>query len=105
MSGIARWQGRGLATTLGLLLAVGSLKAQDDGRPAYSLQEAIAVALENNRELQDARLSLRSANEQVREAWGSILPTIDASVSYQRNLRVQASCPPSASIPRHRRTS
>ncbi len=89
MSGIARWQGRVLATALGLLLAVGSLKAQDDGRPAYSLQEAIAVALENNRELQDAQLSLRSANEQVREAWGSILPTIDASVSYQRNLRVQ----------------
>jgi len=70
------------------MLASGAL-AQTGDAPAYSLQEAINTALRNNRDLQTAQLSLMTANEQVREAWGTLLPTIDASVGYQRNLSVQ----------------
>src|SRR5690606_20347628 len=38
----------------------------------------------------DARLSLRSAQGQVREAWGEVMPTLDAVASYTRNLSVPA---------------
>ena len=85
---IARWRAQGLAAVIGVLLAAASASAQVTGE-SYSLRDAILVALENNRELVNAQLGLETANQQVREAWGSVLPTIDASVGYTRNLRVQ----------------
>ncbi len=78
-----------LVVTLALTLPSGSLMAQSDAAPAYSLREAIGLALENNRQLRDAQLGLLGADEQVREAWGSLFPTIDGSVGYQRNLAIQ----------------
>jgi len=66
-----------------------SLWAQGEPVSAYSLREAVGLALQNNRELRDAQLGLLGADEQVREAWGSLFPTIDGSVSYQRNLAIQ----------------
>jgi outer membrane protein TolC len=83
------WPGGGLWALAGLLLVAGDLGAQSAEPSAYSLREAIAVALENNRSLRDAKLGLEEANEAVREAWGSLFPSIDALVSYTRNLRVQ----------------
>ncbi len=86
---IDRWKVHGLAALVGLLLLASGTLAQTPDAPAYSLRKAIGTALENNRDLQSAQLSLLTADEQVREAWGTLLPTIDASVGYQRNLRVQ----------------
>ena len=86
---IDRWKIRGLAALVGVLILASGALAQTGDAPAYSLQEAINTALRNNRDLQTAQLSLMTANEQVREAWGTLLPTIDASVGYQRNLSVQ----------------
>lgn len=60
------------------------------GSRTLTLEQAVALALENNRELADARLSLRSAQGQVREAWGEVMPTLDAVASYTRNLSVPA---------------
>jgi outer membrane protein TolC len=80
---------RGVAACLACLMVAGSLAAQSVARPSYSLEDAIALALENNRDLQDARLGLETAGQQVREAWGSLFPTVDASLSVQRNLQVQ----------------
>ncbi|UCC71241.1 MAG: TolC family protein [Gemmatimonadota bacterium] len=89
MCGIVRQLSRGLAGLLVGHLAAGSLAAQDAEGPSHSLQQVISVALDNNRDLQEAQLGLLSANEQVREAWGSLFPTIDANVGYQRNLAIQ----------------
>jgi len=72
-----------------LVLTGGSLMAQSEGTAAYSLRQAVGLALENNRELREAQLGLLGADEQVREAWGSLFPTIDGSVGYQRNLAIQ----------------
>lgn len=89
MSRIVRWCKRGLAAVLASFLFAGSLSAQGAEGRAYSLDEAIRLALESNRDLRDARLGLATANQQVREAWGSLFPSVDASVSYQRNLQIQ----------------
>jgi outer membrane protein TolC len=74
---------------LSVLFLAGALSAQDAGVASFSLQEAIGVALENNRDLREARLELMAAGQQVREAWGSLFPTVDASLGYQRNLAIQ----------------
>jgi outer membrane protein TolC len=95
---IDRWKVRGLAALVGVFLLASGTAAQTDDAPAYSLREAINTALKNNRVLQTAELSLMTANEQVREAWGTLLPTIDASVGYQRNLRVQETFVPAIII-------
>ena len=74
--------------TVGLALSLGPSYAQAPQSPAYSLETAIGMALQNNRDLQEARLGLQSAGEQVREAWGGLFPDINANVRYQRNLLV-----------------
>lgn len=39
-----------------------------------------------SRDVQDARLGLRQAEEQVSEAWSSVYPSIDLNASYTRNI-------------------
>ncbi|MEX2583369.1 MAG: TolC family protein [Gemmatimonadota bacterium] len=56
--------------------------------PAITLDEAIAAALSNNRELEAARLDLVGAEGRVREAWSAVYPTVNASATYTRNLEV-----------------
>lgn len=89
MCGIVRRLSVVLAVTLASPIAVGELEAQSLDDPSYSLQRAISVALENNRDLRTAQLGLLTADQQVREAWGSLFPTIDANLGYQRNLAIQ----------------
>ncbi|MEN8374210.1 MAG: TolC family protein [Gemmatimonadota bacterium] len=59
-----------------------------------TLEEAIAIALESNRDLKTARLELRSAEGLVREAYGAFLPTLELTSGYTRNvLRQQGFLP------------
>ncbi len=53
---------------------------------ALTLPQAVEMALERSRDVRDARFGLELAREQVSEAWGSVLPTLDLSASYTRNL-------------------
>lgn len=101
----------GLGVLLALGLAPGSLKAQDRPPPAgqemevatppslesllglegverrpLSLGEAVEVALDQNREIREARLALDEAGGQVKEAWGSIYPRLEFSGSLTRNI-------------------
>jgi len=87
--GIVRRLGVGIAAIVAGHVAAGELVAQSAEDPSYSLQRVMSLALENNRDLQAAQLGLLGANQQVREAWGSLFPAIDASVGYQRNLAIQ----------------
>lgn len=95
---IDRWTVRGLAALAGVFLLTSGTLAQTRDVPAYSLRQAIGTALKNNRDLQHAQLSLMTADEQVREAWGTLFPTIDASVGYQRNLAVQETFVPAVIV-------
>lgn len=58
-------------------------------RERLSLEGALEAALASSRVLRDARMGLSVAGQQVREAWSNVMPTVRASASYQRNLKVQ----------------
>jgi outer membrane protein TolC len=76
----------GVLAVVGLLGQAPGLAAQDP--EALSLAQAISAALEDSRVLRDARLGMRVADQQVREAWSSVLPDIMAKASYSRSLKV-----------------
>lgn len=85
-----RWGRRLQFLAVALLLTVAPAAAQNAtaGRRVVSLEEAIDLALANNRELAGARLELDGAEDRVREAWGSVFPTVNLNMSYTRNLSV-----------------
>jgi outer membrane protein len=67
--------------------ATGSEGKSEDGVPVtMSIREAVHTALDQSRDIQDARLALEEAEGRVSEAWGSVFPKIDFSASYTRNI-------------------
>lgn len=62
------------------------LSARSESPVSLTLDEAIQVALNQNFDLQQTRLDVRNADAQVREAWGQVLPQIDVSGGYTRNV-------------------
>jgi outer membrane protein TolC len=62
-------------------------QAQTAGRQV-TLDEAVGLAVSNNRDVESARMNLRTARQQVREAWSSVFPTLDLDLSYTRNVSV-----------------
>ena len=60
-----------------------------DAPLVLTLERAVDIALRNNSSVQTARLDMREADAQVREAWGQVLPSLDLTSSYTRNV-VQA---------------
>ncbi len=62
--------------------------AQEPQAEVFSLRRSIETALGNSEDLLVAEAALRVANQQVREAWGSVLPDIRFSASYTRNFKV-----------------
>jgi outer membrane protein TolC len=51
-----------------------------------SLRAAVRTAIEQNRDVQVARLALDEANERVSEAWSNVYPSLDFNASYTRNV-------------------
>lgn len=90
---------RALKTTASLLLLAAALvllpgpaRAQDAPGGAgeivtLTLDEAIQVALVSNYAIRNTRLDVENASAQLREAWGTVLPQVDATSSYTRNLK------------------
>jgi outer membrane protein TolC len=71
-------------------LSGGGLSAQGEGDPeVFSLARALNVALANSETLLDVEQDLEVAQQQVREAWSSVLPDIRVSASYTRNVLQQ----------------
>ena len=68
-----------------LLLTGGCLSAQTEKR--WSLKDCIDYALENNISLQQARLSLQSAETDVKEAKAGLQPTLSASITQTAQYR------------------
>ncbi|MFZ1728817.1 MAG: TolC family protein [Bacteroidota bacterium] len=52
-----------------------------------TLDDAISIAVENNRDLEVSRLEMDKADYQVNEAYGTALPNISASGTYSRMLK------------------
>ena len=59
------------------------------GAVTMTLDDAIAIALEQGYAIRTAELDVSNARAQVREAYGSLMPRVDATSSYTRNV-VQA---------------
>lgn len=51
-----------------------------------SLDQAVSIALESNFGVQREQLAIKVAEQQVKEAWGSVYPQIQGSASYTRNI-------------------
>lgn len=81
----------GLALTVAFFLPVGTA-GQEPGAQGrvVELSEALGLALRNNRDIRDALFGRDAAEGRVKEAWGSVLPTLDLTASYTRNLAVPA---------------
>jgi len=62
------------------------LEAQDSGPVSLTLPEAVRTALEQSRDVRDARLELAVARSQVTEAWGNVYPSLSLNANYSRNL-------------------
>ena len=60
--------------------------ASPGGELLLGIDEAVELALERSRELEEARLLLTEAEEQSAEAWGEVWPRVDFSASYVRNI-------------------
>lgn len=52
-----------------------------------TLDEALQIALVQNYTIRSNRLDVENASAQVREAWGQLMPQVDASASYTRNIK------------------
>jgi outer membrane protein TolC len=52
-----------------------------------TLEDAISIAVENNRDLEVSRLEMDKAEYQVNEAYGTALPNISANGTYSRMLK------------------
>lgn len=81
-----------LTITVLTACAAGPLVAQAATQAAtgpLSLERALATALATSPVLRDARLGLRAAGQQAREAWSNVLPDVTANASYSRSLKVE----------------
>ena len=67
--------------------------------PTMSLDDAIDIALKQNKDVQIARLAIDKADAQVDEALGNALPTININAQYNRNLQVPVFFVPSFTDP------
>jgi outer membrane protein TolC len=81
----------GVALTVAFFLPAGAGAQESVGQGrVIELSEAVGLALRNNRDIRDALLAREAADGRVKEAWGSVMPTLDLTASYTRNLAVPA---------------
>lgn len=80
-------------TSIALFIAIigfsASLQAQNSTQQDtlyLTLDEAVRIALESNFGIQREELAIRTAELQVKEAWGSVYPQIQGVASYTRNI-------------------
>jgi outer membrane protein TolC len=52
-----------------------------------SLDDAVRIGEQHNRELEIARLDRRMAGQKVRESWAEVLPHLSSSLTYTRTLK------------------
>jgi len=75
-----------VAFVLAAFIFTGHAFAQGTPPRTITLEDAITIAVEQNRDLNTARLEIDKADARVNEAWGYALPTVDLSANYTRSL-------------------
>lgn len=75
-----------LSFMLASIMFSGFAFAQQPEPRTISLEQAITIALERNKDLTTARLDIDKADARVNEAWGYALPSVDLSANYTRSL-------------------
>lgn len=68
------------------LIGLSSLLSAQEAGAGFSLQEAQAYALKNNKTLQNAMADVDLAEAQLKEAKGAGLPKVDGSLDYMTNF-------------------
>ncbi|MEX2477967.1 MAG: TolC family protein [Gracilimonas sp.] len=69
-------------------LAQSAYDTEDITSQTLNLEQAIQISLANNTQMKRSLLSVRDADQQVRNAWSNVMPDIAASANYTRNLEV-----------------
>jgi outer membrane protein TolC len=77
-----------------LSVSVCGLGLAQEVNQSFSLEEAIAFALENNRNIKNALRDVEAAEEQKWETIATGLPQIDGNINYQNFLKQQVSVVP-----------
>lgn len=83
-----------LFITLHLAVDAQSQNVPEAKSHQYSLEQCVDYALQNQHDVKNARLSLQSAAEVVKENKGKLLPHANINGSYQDNLRLPTSLMP-----------
>lgn len=95
-AGLTRWTGKTtLVRRAAIVLLAATLPAsamwaqpaEEEQQPLpISIEEAVSLALDRSEEMQLGRAAVDLASAQVREAWASVLPQVNANVGYTRTL-------------------
>lgn len=80
-----------LSLLVSLLFVISPLQAQPAEQEfpeevTITVDEAVQIAIVNNYLLRKGVLDINLADAQIREAWGSVYPQVNASGSYNRNI-------------------
>ena len=67
--------------------ALAQRQAEAPPPAVLTLDEAIQIALTNNHALRSLRLDVETADQQVLEGWGMLVPQVDLSSTYTRNVK------------------
>jgi outer membrane protein TolC len=94
MPGMNGIEGRAERPTAWMVLALAAAVAMGTSEAAgqqgqerlMGITELARTALDSNRDLVAAREAYTTAQEQVSEAWGQVMPSVDFDASYTRNI-------------------
>ncbi len=73
---------------VGIFLLLAAFAPAFSGTRSLSLDEAIEIAVKQNKNLQIAKLGVQKAEAQVREAIGNALPSLNLSAGYNYNIQL-----------------
>lgn len=79
-------------------LSLGFSQENQEVPKSFSLDEAIAFALENNRNAKNAERDIEAAKKQKWETTATGLPQINGAVNYQNNIKQQVSLLPASAF-------
>lgn len=71
-----------------LLLLVGNGSLAISQRTTLTINDAVQLAIKQNKDVEVSKLGIRKADAQVTEARSNALPSVDISAQYNRNIKV-----------------
>lgn len=78
---------RSIVSLLLILGVSGTISAQEQQPLSLTLEKALEIALSENPTIKVADKEIEKQQYAKKEAWGYLIPTLDASGSYERNIK------------------